>query len=73
VVSTVAELSNIVAGNLKAILPPGVNISTPSVIHGDNYDVQVYRGKMINRTVFTTDAGPFEIRLIESQSTSKGA
>lgn len=73
VISTIAELSNIVAGNLKVVLPGGTNISTPSVIEGSNYDVKIYRGKIINHTIFTTDAGPFSIRLIEASSLNKGA
>ena len=68
VISTIAELSNIVAGNLKVVLPSGTNISTPSVIEGGDYDVRVYRGKIIHHTVFTTDAGPFTVRLIEASS-----
>ena len=73
VISTVAELSNIVAGNLKAVFPSGTSISTPSVIEGGNYDVRVYRGKLVNHTIFTTDAGPFSVRLIETSSLKKGA
>lgn len=73
VISTIAELSNIVAGNLKVVLPGGTNISTPSVIEGADYDVRVYRGKVINHTIFTTDAGPFSVRLIEASSLNRGA
>lgn len=72
VISSIAELSNIVAGNLKVVLPSGTNISTPSVIEGGNYDVRVYRGKVINHTIYATDAGPFSVRLIEASSLNKG-
>jgi chemotaxis protein CheX len=71
--SSLAELSNIIAGNLKAVMPSGVNIGTPSVIEGQNYAVRICGGKVINHTVFTTDAGPFSVRLIEDASLSKGA
>lgn len=73
VISSIAELSNIIAGNLKVVLPNGTNISTPSVIEGGNYDVRVYRGKVINHTIFATDAGPFSVRLIEASTLNKGA
>jgi chemotaxis protein CheX len=72
VISTIAELSNIVAGNLKAVLPSGTNISTPSVIEGAHH-VRVYRGKVINHTIFATDAGPFSVRLIEASNLNQGA
>jgi CheY-specific phosphatase CheX len=71
VTSTVAEMSNIIAGNLKVVLPPGVSMGTPSVVEGANYDVRVCGGKVINETFFVTDAGPFAIRLVEASGQSK--
>lgn len=70
--SSLAELSNIIAGNLKAVMPSGVNIGTPSVIEGQAYAVRICGGKVINHTVFATDAGPFSVRLVEDASLSKG-
>lgn len=72
VFSTVAELSNIVAGNLKVVLPHGVSMSTPSIIEGSRYDVRVHGGKLINEMFYTTDVGPFTIRLIEACSHTRG-
>ena len=66
VVSTIGELSNIIAGNLKVVLPPGVSMSTPSIIEGTRYDVRIQGGKIVNDTIFKTDAGLFAIRLIEA-------
>ena len=70
VTSSIAELSNIVAGNLKVVLPAGVSLGTPSLIEGVDYAVRVYGGKLINHTVYTTDAGSFSIRLIEDSNAS---
>jgi hypothetical protein len=53
------------------VLPSGTNISTPSVIEGGNYDVRVYRGRILNHTIFSTDAGPFSVRLIEASSMNR--
>ncbi len=71
VTSTVAEMSNIIAGNLKVVLPAGVSMGTPSVVEGANYDVRICGGKVINETFFVTDAGPFAIRLIEASGQNK--
>jgi CheY-specific phosphatase CheX len=66
IISPVAELANIIAGNLKVVLPQGVTISTPSVVQGDRYDIRIYGSTLVNRCVFVTDAGPFEVRLIRA-------
>jgi hypothetical protein len=59
--------------NLREMLPGGVNLGTPSVIEGQDYAVRICGGRVINHTVFATDAGPFSIRLIEDASLSRGA
>ena len=69
--STIAELSNIIAGNLKVVLPPGVKMSTPSIIEGKDYKVRICGGKLIYRQVFATDAGPFLLRLMENARQSE--
>jgi CheY-specific phosphatase CheX len=71
VTSTVAEMSNIIAGNLKVVLPAGVNMGTPSVVEGKSYDIRIYGGKVINESYFITDAGHFAIRLIEASGLGK--
>lgn len=63
--STVAELANIIAGNLKGVMPAGVNIGTPSVIVGREYTVRVCCGKTVHHRAFTTDTGGFRLRLVE--------
>jgi CheY-specific phosphatase CheX len=65
--STVAELANIIAGNLKGVLPAGVSIGTPSIIEGKNYTIRVWGGKTICHRAFVTDAGTFVLRLIEER------
>ena len=70
--STVAELANIIAGNLKVILPTGVNIGTPSIIEGKDYTIRVCGGRIIHQRAFATDAGPFLVRLIEDPKQREG-
>ena len=71
--STIAELANIIAGNLaKVVLPPGVSIGTPSIIQGKDYTVRVCGGKTICHRAFATDAGGFLLRLIEKRDHTEG-
>jgi len=65
--STVAELANIIAGNLKSLLPAGVSMGTPSIIEGKHYTVRICGGKTICHRAFATDVGPFLLRLIEKR------
>lgn len=37
------ELCNVIAGNLKPLLPPGVGLSTPSVVRSAGYSLRVKR------------------------------
>ncbi len=70
--STIAELANIIAGNVKSVLPPGVSIGTPSIIQGKDYTVRVCGGKTLCHRAFSTDAGGFLLRLIEKQDNTEG-
>ncbi|MFY9647627.1 MAG: chemotaxis protein CheX [Terriglobales bacterium] len=64
--STIAELANIIAGNLKVVLPTGVNMGTPSTIEGKDYTVRICGGTTLCKRAFVTDAGAFLLRLIEA-------
>ena len=70
VTSTIEELSNIIAGNLKEALPGGVRVGIPSLVNSQDHPGRTCVGKVINHTVFTTDAGLFSVWLIEGASFS---
>ena len=55
------ELANVLAGNLKPLLPPGVSISIPSVVAGSDYIVHVLRDHALDRVVFADERGPFRV------------
>jgi len=55
------ELTNVLAGNLKPLLPPGVGISTPSVVQGSDYSLHVFRGQWVERVAFADEQGPFRV------------
>ena len=59
------ELANMVAGNLKSLLPRGVDLSMPSVIQGSDYALHVCGMNAVERMAFSSAAGDFRITLIE--------
>jgi len=62
---TVGELANVIAGNLKSVLPAGITMSAPTIIEGKDYKITVCGEKLLDSATFSTDAGCFTVRLIE--------
>ena len=60
------ELANMLAGNLKSVLPPGVVLSMPSVIEGSDYSLQICGRRAIERVPFTSAQGIFGVTLVET-------
>ncbi len=59
------EMANVIAGNLKPLLPPGVGLSMPSVVQGDDYRLGVCGGTLTERLNLEDESGEFRITLIE--------
>ena len=62
---TLGELANMIGGNLKSILPGGVELSLPTVISGSDYRVGVCRAGTVSRWVFEGTEATFAVVLIE--------
>jgi chemotaxis protein CheX len=63
---SLGELCNVLAGNLKPLLPPGVGLSTPSVVKGADYTLRVFGDTICERLHFADPAGDFRVTLIIS-------
>ncbi len=61
----VGELANMVAGNLKSLLPKGVDLSMPAVVEGSDYTHCVCGLTAAERLSFSSESGPFRITLLE--------
>ena len=61
---SLGELCNILAGNLKPLLPRGVGLSTPSVVKGADYTLRVCGDTLCVRLHFADRAGDFRVTLI---------
>jgi chemotaxis protein CheX len=60
-----AELTNMIAGNLKPLLPSGVSLSLPSVVEGSDYSLRIRGGNLAETLYLADPLGPFRISLVE--------
>ena len=58
------ELANMIAGNLKCTLAPGIRVSVPSVTDGSEYSMRVCGARLICRAGFDTEDGPCWVSFI---------
>ena len=61
---SLGELCNVLAGNLKPLLPPGVGLSTPSVVKGADYTLRICGDTLCERLHFADPSGDFRVTLI---------
>jgi len=61
---SLGELCNVLAGNLKPLLPPGAGLSTPSVVKGADYTLRILGGALCERLHFADPTGDFRVTLI---------
>jgi CheY-specific phosphatase CheX len=66
VFDALGELANMIGGNLKSVLPRGVNLSMPSVVEGTKYSLRVCGGHQYKRMAFAGPNGPFWVTLVET-------
>lgn len=59
------ELANMIGGNLKAVLPPVVQLSMPSVIRGEDYAMRICQAVTACRLAFNSELGVFRVTLVE--------
>ena len=63
---TVGELTNMLAGNIKALLPEPSRISLPTVAHGADYDLRVMGTRVDATVAFTCLGQPLLVTLLRS-------
>ncbi|MCC7475099.1 MAG: chemotaxis protein CheX [Pirellulales bacterium] len=61
----VAELSNMIGGNLKSLLPGPLYLSLPTVVAGKELGVQVPGAELIEEVTMLCESGMFRVRLYE--------
>jgi chemotaxis protein CheX len=61
------EITNMLGGNLKSLMPPGTSLSLPSVVEGSNYSLRICGDNRFERLAFATDIGPIMVTMVEVQ------
>ena len=64
VADTLGEIVNMIGGNLKSVLPPGVVLSMPSVVEGPDSALGISGGNEFQSSSFASEAGSFEVTLV---------
>ena len=59
------ELANMIGGNLKAVLPPVVQLSMPSVVRGEDYAMRICHAVTACKLAFDSELGVFRVTLVE--------
>lgn len=62
---SIGELANMIAGNLKAILPSEAMLSMPSVVEGRDFALSVIGGNTSSRLTFISPYGPIVVTLVQ--------
>lgn len=57
------ELSNMVGGNVKALLPQPSRLSLPSVVEGKDYNLRIPGALCVSRMVFESQGSPFVVTM----------
>lgn len=65
--AVLAELANMIGGNLKCVIAPGIHLSMPSVVDGSDYSLLVCGAKLQEQLAFDCAEGLFWVTVM-SQS-----
>lgn len=61
----VAELSNMLGGNIKALLPETCYLSLPAVVEGGDYSARVPGSRLVERVSFLSGGQPVSVCVLE--------
>ncbi len=66
------ELVNVIAGNLKALLPGDNFISLPTVVQGTDYDVTLLASEPLHEVAFRHDGEPLLVTVFVGRPGAQG-
>ena len=62
--AVLAELANMIGGNLKCVIAPGIHLSMPSVVDGSEYSLLVCGAKVQEQLAFEFSEGLFWVTVM---------
>ncbi len=65
VIDAMGEMANMIGGNMKSVMPRGVQLSAPTVVEGADYAMRFRAGDAVTRAAFDSECGLFWITLVE--------
>ena len=69
----VGELTNMVAGNVKALLPAPSAISLPTVAFGKQYEISVVGTRTVATVCFTSESHPLVVSVVQRSGDIEGS
>jgi chemotaxis protein CheX len=60
------ELANMIGGNLKCVLMPGIRLSLPSVVDGSDCGIRICGAEVRNRLAFECAEGLFWVTVVQA-------
>jgi len=67
VCDVLGELDNMIGGNLKCVLPPGIRLSMPSVVDGSDYRLRVCGAAVCEQVAFGCAEGDFWVTVLAAR------
>jgi chemotaxis protein CheX len=67
---SLAELTNMIGGNIKSIVPGPSNLSIPTVTNGNDFQVRNFGSIPISETTFQCDEHVFRVVILEKDVSS---
>ncbi len=64
---TIAELTNMIGGNIKSVVPGPSFLSMPSVATGQDFDFRLFGASVLKTVPFACDGEPFSVVLCQRQ------
>jgi chemotaxis protein CheX len=61
------ELTNMVGGNIKALLPEPCHLSLPAVVEGADYSMRIPRSRLVTRIPFRSGEHALHISLLQRE------
>lgn len=68
--ATLGELVNMIGGNLKCVMTPGIHLSMPSVVDGSDYRVLVCGAELREQLAFDSPEGVFWVTVVAAPKAS---
>jgi chemotaxis protein CheX len=62
------ELVNMIGGNMKCLLAPGIQLTMPSVVDGSDYCLRVCGAVLRERIAFQSAEGPIWVAILSTRS-----